>query len=322
MGTKTEDLTGVHIGTTGWLFLSGGQHNIFDYFTGGKNPRPESAGNFVRNLKQRSEFCQRTGRPFKTVIFPEKCVALSKELASVGEFRSLYDRWYHDDVSKAGQSDSICYPLEPLQDNEAAFFRTDTHYAAPGCILVTEAILRDVFSDVLADGIKMLEENLKEKPGFSGDLGRKFEPPHYETARVLKKEQLVPFQMATNGIKVGNDGICILVSSPQALTDKTLLIFGDSFFRQLLPLLAVFYRRVVFCRSRFFHYEIADAFAPDHIFCGLTERYLSGCLPDARRPHFLSYPIILGRSMSPDEGFSELWNEFCDQKKLIRPPTL
>lgn len=317
MSTTTEDETGVYIGGTGYLFLSGGRHSVFPYFTGGANPKPRSVRNFADNLRQRSEYCVKTGRHFTTVVFPEKCVALRNELKEVGTFQSLFERSYLPELVDAGLMHSVCYPLSQFQDNSAAFFRTDTHYSAPGCLLMTEAILGSAFPEIIADGMRELRALLKDKPGFSGDLGRKFDPPHVETARVLDQQKL-QIDMATNGVKGGNDGICILVSSSRSLTDKTVLIFGDSFFRQLLPLLAVFYRRVIFCRTRYFHYELTDAFSPDHIFCGLAERYLSGCLPDKKRPHFLSYPIELGRSMNPDEGFTQLWAEFCDRRKLVR----
>ncbi|WP_386260645.1 methyltransferase domain-containing protein [Sulfitobacter aestuariivivens] len=154
---------------------------------------------------------------------------------------------------------------------------------------------------------------------FSGDLGRKFTPPVTEPRERLRGA-VMRKRIGSNGMKGGNNGILILLESPDALTDKTLLIFGDSFFRQLLHHLCFFYRRVIFCRTRFFHYEMVDAFQPDHIFCGVAERYLSDVLPDDERPHFLAYPLVLGRAIEPDPLFPALWQKFVAPGSLTHAP--
>ena len=113
-----------------------------------------------------------------------------------------------------------------------------------------------------------------------------------------------------------------LVDSPQSTTDQTLLIFGDSFFRLLVPHLAVHYRRVVLCRSPFFHAELVDAVAPSAILCGMAERYLSECLPDGQRPHFLAIGLLRGKRAAPDAVFAELFGRFIDQRGLVSPPVM
>ena len=55
MGTSKEEEAGVHVGTGGVLFLSGGRHSVFPFFTGEKDPRPKSAANFVGNLGARAD---------------------------------------------------------------------------------------------------------------------------------------------------------------------------------------------------------------------------------------------------------------------------
>lgn len=306
----------VHVGHSGFLFLSGGNHSVFSYFTGDRDPVAGSTDRFAKNVLSRNAYCVDTGRIYKMVVFPEKCVALRDKIKEPGEFQPLYHRHYAKTVHTAGADPFVVYPLEPLLENEDAFFRTDTHYSGVGCLRILEEILKDIFPDCLEQGRDAIAPNIQMQSGFVGDLGRKFTPPLSEEAPVLRG-MVVPYQLVTNGMKAGNDGICTLVSSPESLTDKTLLIFGDSFFRQLLPMLAVFYRKIIFCRTRFFHYEIVEAFAPDHVFGGMAERYLSASQDDAERPHFLSYPLLSGRALAPDAGFADLWTAFCDQRKLV-----
>jgi hypothetical protein len=107
-----------------------------------------------------------------------------------------------------------------------------------------------------------------------------------------------------------------LTESPDSKTDKTLLIFGDSFFRVMLNQLAWGFRRVVFCRSAYFHSELVDAVKPDVIFGGAAERYLADVAPDDVRPHFLAYTLLAGRKMAPEPGFAELFAKFFDQASL------
>jgi hypothetical protein len=310
------DANGLYVGRDDYIFLRGGMHGVFSYFTGVKSPDRKSPRIFRNNAEARTDFCAKTGRRFRMVIFPEKCVVLREKIDLPEQFSSLYERCYGPVMAGSRAEDNILYPVEALRENPAAMSRTDTHYAAPGVLGVTEALLADLFPEEIETGMTMLRALLTESTAFFGDLGRKFADPVGETQLVMKG-QAVPNTMASNGLQ-GNDGLMFLVSSPQALSDKTVLVFGDSFFRQLLQTLPVFYRRVVFCRSRYFHYEMVKAVKPDDIFCGLAERYLSRCSPDTKRPHFLSYPLALGRAIEPEPDFPALWDEMIYRAQLWR----
>lgn len=310
----------VHVGHDDFLFLSKGGQDVFSFFTGQKNPKPESSDIFRDNFQDRAAYCQRTGRVFRTVIFPEKCVALKSKIALDLQFRSLYTQHYAGRFTESTKAGLPIYPINAVQDDVNAFLLTDTHYSGIGDLAMIQAILGDLFSENLEAGMRKIKAKISEKSNFSGDLGRKFTPPRMEVGHILAG-QPTPFISFTNGI-AANDGLCVLVSSPAAFSKGTLLIFGDSFFRQLLPMLAVFYHRIVFCRTRYFHFEMVEAFQPDHIFCGIAERYLSACFPDSNRPHFLSYPMLLGRAIAPDEGWSDLWKKFVIQRELIFTPVV
>ncbi len=307
----------VHIGRDGYLFLAGGGHGVFSYFSGERDAARGSVEMFVQNITDRAEACLRKDRLFRQVVFPEKCAALSDRVMAPGPFGSLYRRCYAGAVAQSDTAPQVLYPLEALASDSDNFTRTDTHYSALGNLTMTRNIMSGIFPDLCEGLDARVMPHLTEKEDYSGDLGRKFSPWKTEAGNLFFK-QLCPSKSARNGIMAGNEGILILNESPESLTDFTLLIFGDSFFRQLLPLLALFYRRIVFCRTRYFHHELVEAFAPDHIFCGLAERYLSRCFSDAIRPHFLSYPLLLGRQVQPDPEFPDMWREFVDQKALLR----
>ena len=81
--------------------------------------------------------------------------------------------------------------------------------------------------------------------------------------------------------------------------------------------MSFFYAEIVFCRTRFFHYEILKGFSPDIVFSGIAERYFSKCDMDEDRPNFFTYPLIKQKMLKPNEGFSDLFSEFFDMKKLL-----
>lgn len=310
----TDAAATVHEGPDGYLFLSGGQHSVFSYFTGKTRPHPRSVRVFWENMASRAAWCAEAGIAWHHVIFPEKCVVLRDLLAPGMEISSFYLRHYAP-LAPTDPS-PVLYPLQALTEDAGSCARTDTHYSARGNIRVTSAILQDLFPGASAEFLSRGLALLKPREIGTGDLGRKLVPPRSEVVDCLSRH-IVPFETGSNGIRGGNDGIMDLIESPSSLSDQTLLIFGDSFFRALLPMLAVFYRRIVFCRSQFFHSEIVKAIRPDHIFTGQAERYLTRCTSDTERPHFLSYPYLKGHAMAPDETFCALWPRLVASQALL-----
>ncbi len=303
----------VHEGRDGYLFLSGGQHSVFSYFTGNRAPQADSPKVFWANFVSRAAWCADAGIGWRHVIFPEKCVVLRDLLAPAMDISSLFLRYY---APLAPELAPVLYPLQVLTQDDGSCARTDTHYSARGNILVTSAIVQDLFPEAQAEFLSYSLALLQPREIDSSDLGRKLVPPRSEVVDCLTK-RIVPFKMGSNGISDGNDGMIVLIESRAARSDKTLLIFGDSFFRAILPMLAVFYRRIVFCRSRFFHSEIIRAIRPDQIFTGQAERYLTRIVADSDRPHFLSYPYIKGHAMTPDETFCALWPRLVATEGLL-----
>lgn len=307
----------VHEGRDGYLFLSGGEHSVFSYFTGKSAPQAGSPEVFWANLAGRAAWCASAGIVWRHVIFPEKCVILRDLLAPGMDISSLFLRHYAplaSDYASGGLP--VLYPVAALTQEQGCCARTDTHYSARGNIRITSAIVQDLFPEAQAEFLSRGLALLQPREIDTGDLGRKLVPPRSEMADCLTK-RIVPFKMGSNGISGGNDGIMVLIESRAAISDKTLLIFGDSFFRATLPMLAVFYRNIVFCRSRFFHSEIIRAIRPDHIFTGQAERYLTRIAADSDRPHFLSYPYIKGHRMTPDETFCTLWPKLVAAEGLL-----
>lgn len=305
-------------GRDGYLFLSGGAHDVQAYFSGALHARPGAVRQFHRNLRDRVLFCRDRGIVFRQVVFPDKVAVLS-DLAPF-DAQSLFLRDFSQDPGIEARL-GLLYPVETLRAVPGVFHRTDTHYAAPGNIALAELLCEQLGPDLTRAWRQVVSKQKLSAPQarFSGDLGQKFDPRVTEDTQVLlwPDEGAEGLSMASNGVANANDGVIVLCENAQAATDRTLLIFGDSFYRQMLPVLVRLFRRIVFCRSRFFHAEMVAAVAPDVILTGLAERYLGSTRPDDARQHFLAVPWASGRASTPEPGFAELWSKMFDRETLI-----
>lgn len=187
----------------------------------------------------------------------------------------------------------------------------DTHWAAHGKIVISRILAQRA-------GIEPAQVALSEQaardslaplvPPFAGDLGNKLTPPVLEETVFFQR----PFrhQMIENGIshdatRPVNDGRMIYsLSEAPSAADRRLLILGDSYLHLTLPALAFFFREVLFCRTRWYHPEVAFMFRPDLLVSEQAERYLSFVWPDERAPNFFLIPYLLDRrpAFSPDDA--------------------
>lgn len=309
---QKSGLMNVKIVGSGDLILIGGNHAVLRLFSAEGQPAVGSVETFWANAAARADICSERGISFATWVFPDKLILYSDEPEFAGlDVASLFRRHY---VSATRSQSRVSYLGDVIQDR-GDFQQTDTHLSAMGMSKAVAAMARYLDLPDRENFVKKAAATWQEDAKHIGDLGVKFDPPLGGQALIPKR--IVEFRHAFNGLAAGNDGIIDLIDSPQAASDKTLLIFGDSFFGQNLVYLSYFFRRIVFLRTRYFHVEMIDAIEPDVIFCGMAERFLSNVSPDAERPHFLAYPLQSGRPMTPSDRFAELWAEMINMRGLL-----
>ena len=296
----------------GRLVLVGGNHNVQTMFAAdGAGADPAAVAVFLANHAARGGWCAERGIGYGQWVFPDPIVFA--EGFPPGSVASVLERALPEAVRPAG----IHYPLPLIAGHPDRQCMTDTHYSPIGGMHVAADVARILLGVDPTPTVDRLTAELSEPASHVGDLGVQCTPPIAEMR--ARQPHLPGIRSATNGVQAGNMGIIQLVDSPNALTERTLLIFGDSFFRSLLPELARYRRSIVFCRTPFFHEEMVAAIAPHDIVTGLAERYFATTRPDAERPHFLAYPLMLGRATNPDAAFPALWTRLVDGARLARP---
>lgn len=78
-----------------------------------------------------------------------------------------------------------------------------------------------------------------------------------------------------NKLDGSNTGMVTLLFNSQAIYNKRVIWFGDSFGQSTCPFLSYFFKEIALFRTPFFHREIFDKFQPDYLITANIERYLS-----------------------------------------------
>jgi hypothetical protein len=113
----------------------------------------------------------------------------------------------------------------------------------------------------------------------------------------------------SNNFRSGNNGICDLYFNKTLLENgPRVLIFGDSYARNIALVLSRFAGQVFFMRTPYLHDEIVNAIMPDTVITENAERYLSSVRSDHDRSLFMLYPWLKDRSYSPSQRFIEAFD--------------
>lgn len=299
----------IKISQDGRLLLVGGNHGVERMFSVNGPALPDSKiAVFIDNHRNRTIWTKSRGIAYSQWVFPDPIVF--NGAMPENSVRSIFKSF----ITVDSMDDNLHYPLDIINGFPERQTRTDSHYSPIGNMHLAAEVARQMLSENPKEAVDDLQARISTKYKFVGDLGVQCRPniEEYLSSPPLIEE----IKVASNGIVSGNMGIISLVRSPRARTDRTLLIFGDSFFRSMLTELARYWKNIVFMRTKFFHAEMVHAISPDDVVCGLAERYFPTTESDRDRPHFLAYPLILGRGTNPDKEFSALWGEMVDSKKL------
>lgn len=265
-------------------FLIGGNHAVLKFSTGELKPSARSLDAFRNNIASRTLQAQRANSAYLHVIFPDKQSVLSSAFP-FQPLRRLGDT-YMDRLDPALRH-NVLWPADQLKrESENSFLSLDTHMTDHGSLAVLGMMLQAI-GITADDALERIRSRIVRPQRWTGDLGRKFDPPLFQEALLLEPDLTQKHFRSPGG---GNDGMVDIVLNPKGLVDKTVLLFGDSFFRMMLSQLGAVFSRVICLRTRFLHPEMVTLIRPDVIFTGNAERYLSNVDPDNQAQAFALYP--------------------------------
>lgn len=288
----------VLIGREDFLFLSGGNHSPLSYSQGTIEVENKSIHNFWRNIYRRKNALEKRNILYRHVIAPDKhsvCRDVFPENISV-----FLGQKYISAASTSELASFVTYPLVEISaDFRQYCYRTDTHYRPYGTSLILMKTLQSL--DLYAPSLvleKLIEPNLRYVNDWAGDLGSKFTPPKTEVRELLKHSPLV--KRFSNVLAGGNNGILDLYinKSKDDLPLGRVMLFGDSYGRDIANQLAAISREVMFLRTPYCHIDLVDAAKPNIVITQNAERYLSRVLNDDARPMFFLFPFFKDQNYS------------------------
>lgn len=267
-------------------FLVGGNHSVLQYVTGKLAPTPTSLATFAGNLAERASIAHGQGIPYLHVIFPDKQSVMT-EAFPIRPVHRLGDAYLAPLDPELRPY--VLYPADKLRDEQRPpFLPLDTHMTDHGSLAVLRMMLSA--TGIEADeSLTRVERRIVKPRRWPGDLGIKFTPRLFQDGVVLDPDWPVTAFRSPGGF---NDGLVDILISPEAAHDRTVLLFGDSFFRMMLQHLSMVFTRVICLRTRFLHPEMVTLIRPDVIYTGNAERYLSNVAADSEAQAFALYPHL------------------------------
>jgi hypothetical protein len=284
----------------GTLFLIGGNHSVLKYVQRMISPTDQSVANFSSNVSSRLEFCQSIGAVYKHVLFPDKQSIMIEEFP-VKDIRCLGEYYFEKQPQPFA---NVVYPTDILRkEPKEIFLPLDTHMSDYGSAVVLEEILKAV-GMFDAQTMKELYASINLEVNINGDLGIRFNPPLTQKAIKLRPPWKYFHVISGNQL---NDGLVDILINPKAAMDKTIVLFGDSFFRVMLKHFAWMFSKVVCFRSRFFHPEMVQLIKPAVVLTGNVERYLSNVETDREGFPFFYYNYMRPEGTPTDQKFLDAY---------------
>jgi len=296
----------VAVGTNDELYLASPERKTLDYAFGKIQPDKKHVDRFSQNISKRRSFCDERGIKYVHFVAPDKHCVYKEGFSTATETDPVFS--FAEHYMREGKT-SFIYPVDYFRNlfPRRVYKRTDTHWTPYGTAMVCALIARELglpearVQEGLANSLASLSE---EEVSISGDLGSKLTPPHTENVQIIKPTWREI--RLDNNLKTGNDGIIKIVLSGNPNSRGKLLIFGDSYGNACLDFLGAYFREILFCRTRYFHNEIALSAKPDFIMTENVERYLALVTPDSEAPPMFMMAHLTDKQPQYDVKFATL----------------
>lgn len=262
---QTKRIMDVLEGKDGWLFLANDTNQSIAQFRG-QSLMTENVQADWRN------FLQEAGQIPESILF----VPPSKE--------SVFPEFYPYEMAAMRPIDQLkelvrqtlfpryLYPRDLLRTSRETYSKTETHYTTFGAMLCFEELIRR-YLDVSLEAVQDKHFEFEERNNI-GDLGSKLRPIQSSAFLFLKDPHTKEHSVYENGLQ-STGRVGYFRNAADALSNKKVLIFGDSFAGFLLPFFHACFRDVLYCRTvGTIHMDVVEKYQPDYILSELTERFI------------------------------------------------
>lgn len=268
------------VGGDGYIFLQGGSNRVSDQYTCAADVGV--VDKWVELFLSRKERCRSRGAEFCQLIIPEKQSILGelhpdKISLPTPTYSALRDFLVGDECffDAFGVLDVIY-----RKNGVSPFKRLDTHFSFLGARYFFEYFVENLMGKRPNIAIPFLETQL-----VSGDLAGRFGVGRFVSQECLPGRAGWAFGDSNPKVVLQHDPISGHVGSRRVwesaspLFDKSVLVFGNSFFERgsssngLSYWFSRAFRRVVFVWSSEMIDELVDQESPDFVICQTVERF-------------------------------------------------
>lgn len=275
----------VLVGKEGYLYLYAGGQKQFDYLLGEAIVENKSVNNFHRNIENRVIFCEKNEILYRHIVFPSKPLVKFDFLPlGCSNVKSVFDEYYNNNAPVLNKH--CIYPLDKLIFSDklcSVFQKLDTHNSDFGSLEIAKAIFQDLSLNINFDDYI----DCFEKKYVKGDLSRMIGSDIVNQECFIKLNPANIYSISNREFLKGNTNDVNIMHNFDSISNKRVLVFGDSFFKGVLRFLLVYFKEVMYIRSEFFHKDIVDSFSPDVVLTGNAERYLSKVKSDSVANNFV-----------------------------------
>ena len=263
---SSKRIIGVLQGKDGWLFLDNDTNKSVEQFCGRclmSNEVLDEWREYLRCARELSGFILFVP-PSKESVFPQFYPYTKGSYRPIDQLKEL--------VNEGDFAKGFFYPCDILAEDSSNYSKTETHYTYKGAKLCFEKIAEKYF-DVDIEKIKLKSFQFESRDNI-GDLGSKLSPIRTSKFIFLRNSKRQDYLVYSNGIE--NTGrVEYYKNNTNCLSDKKLIIFGDSFSYCITPYFYNYFREILVCRTvGTVHMDIVEKFRPDYIISEMTERFI------------------------------------------------
>lgn len=280
VGRISQDRSAV-VGHNHWCFIYEGSN---DYRTAYEDTNLAFLGDkWAKLIESRQKICENLGSDFLQVIVPNKATLLPDFFPEdLGQGITVALK----ELLECKINAKLVAPVEDWRAHavkEVLFRRNDSHLTVAGNASLAELILK-AFGLPLVD----IPQVATIPTRHTGDLGVKFTPeisenyhgPKWNTGLLDQQRIVKKLDITANGF----NGIQQSFENPGAPIQKTILVFGNSFFERvpswgLSPFCTALFKKYYFSWTPQLNAQMIQDVKPDFVITQTCERFLSS-LPE------------------------------------------
>ena len=262
MNTQEKVLRGKH----GYLFLNNDTNLSVDQYTGTLKLSDESISCWEQYFKYVCTIARNKSSSWCFLIVPNKEEVLSKHYPYTRGKVTPIDQF----LEAFSDYKEVLYPISELSiDRSLTYYTVDTHWSDYGAYIAAMSVLKIFSLEKYFNYIKC-DYSVKN---VLGDLGRKLSPQQFGERLTANFNSYKKNKIFENGI-YNHGRICVL-SNQKSPSDKSLVIFGDSFSMNLIWILNKVFRRVSFAHTvAAMDQDVLKIECPNYILLQSSQRFI------------------------------------------------